>query len=49
MSDTSEVLKRLLRRIGREAGRYERWAAEANVLRMAQGFIREEMRKVKKP
>lgn len=65
MSDTEETLKRLLRRIGREAARHERMCesmrergatvsmerayGEANVLRMAQGFIRDELRKVKKP
>ena len=59
-----EALKRLLRRVGREAATYERWAAaqyvrqsyaasveyngKASVLRMVQGFIREEMRKVKR-
>lgn len=66
MTETEQALKRLLRRVGREAARHERMYesmrnrgagmaaldrayGEANVLRLTQGFIRDELRKAKKP
>jgi hypothetical protein len=65
MATTEEVLKRLNRRLGREAARHERWsddalargslgyaektAGQANVLRLAQGFVRDEIQKLRTP